>query len=48
MSGQAMNLKLEFNASLLDAQHQKGQRGEQADKCTCCAVGKGTKRYSYI
>ena len=35
-----MALKLVFTASLLDAQHQKGQCEEQAGKFTCCVVGK--------
>ena len=37
-----VTLKLVFTASLLDAQHQREQCGEQAGKFTCCAVGKGT------
>ena len=37
-----VTLKLVFIASLLDAQHQREQCGEQAGKFTYCAVGKGT------
>ena len=36
-----MTLKLVFTASLVDAEHQKGECGEQAGTFTCCAVEKG-------
>ena len=37
-----ITLKLVFTASLLGAQHQKGQCAEQSDKFTCCVAGKNT------
>ena len=46
---QQMTLKLIFTASLLDARHYRESLcGEQAEKFTCSAVGKGTYRDSPI
>ena len=41
----AMTFKLVFTASLLHARLSiKGKRGKQADKFTCCVVGKALNR----